>query len=107
MSATGTDLSIVFNSINPIRDYQACNIKLLKLKTKDGKTQLNARMILPHNFDSTKKYPVIVYVYGGPHVSRGPDVTQACCIGSTSSLQNDCTLRSAFYMVDSKSVTAL
>ncbi len=67
MSATGADLGIVFNSINPLRDYQACAIKLFKLKTKDGKTELNARMILPHNFDSTKKYPVIVYVYGGPH----------------------------------------
>ncbi len=67
MGADGTDLSIVLNSINPLREYQKCDIRLLKLKTKDGKTQLNARMILPHNFDSTKKYPVVVYVYGGPH----------------------------------------
>jgi dipeptidyl-peptidase-4 len=27
-------------------------------------------MILPTDFDSTKKYPVIVYVYGGPHAQE-------------------------------------
>lgn len=30
-------------------------------------TTFNYRMIRPLNFDPTKKYPVIVYVYGGPH----------------------------------------
>jgi dipeptidyl-peptidase-4 len=29
---------------------------------------LNGWMIKPPNFDPSKKYPVIVYVYGGPHV---------------------------------------
>jgi dipeptidyl-peptidase-4 len=28
--------------------------------------KLNAWMIKPENFDSTKKYPVLMYVYGGP-----------------------------------------
>ena len=28
--------------------------------------QLNAWMIKPHNFDPAKKYPVLMYVYGGP-----------------------------------------
>jgi len=37
------------------------------LKTADGKTDLHGRVILPTNFDPSKKYPVIVYVYGGPH----------------------------------------
>lgn len=38
-----------------------------KLKSMDlGYTNLNTWMILPHDFDSTKKYPVYFNVYGGP-----------------------------------------
>ena len=36
------------------------------LKAEDGQT-LYTRLIKPYNFDASKKYPVIVYVYGGPH----------------------------------------
>lgn len=37
-----------------------------ELTGKDG-TKLYTRMIKPKNFDANKKYPVLVYVYGGPH----------------------------------------
>ena len=37
------------------------------LKADDGVTDLYYRMVKPINFDSTKKYPTVVYVYGGPH----------------------------------------
>ena len=30
-------------------------------------TELWCRLIKPTNFDASKKYPVVVYVYGGPH----------------------------------------
>ena len=36
-----------------------------KVMTDDG-IELNAYLIKPHNFDSNKKYPVLVYGYGGP-----------------------------------------
>lgn len=39
----------------------------MTLKTADGKTDLYGRLIKPVNFDTNKKYPVVVYVYGGPH----------------------------------------
>jgi dipeptidyl aminopeptidase/acylaminoacyl peptidase len=39
---------------------------VFSIKSSDG-TDLYCRLIRPVNFDSTKKYPVIVYVYGGPH----------------------------------------
>lgn len=42
-------------------------MELVTLTAADGKTPLNGRIIYPTNFDSTKKYPVMVYVYGGPH----------------------------------------
>lgn len=57
----------IVNAINPIINYQATEISLGKIKSTDGTTDLNYRLIKPANFDATKKYPCIVYVYGGPH----------------------------------------
>ena len=37
------------------------------IKAADGKTDLYWRMVKPADFDTTKKYPTIIYVYGGPH----------------------------------------
>ncbi|WP_396188903.1 DPP IV N-terminal domain-containing protein [Flavobacterium sp.] len=42
-------------------------IELVTLTSADGKTPLNGRIIYPVNFDATKKYPVMVYLYGGSH----------------------------------------
>ena len=42
-------------------------IEFVTLTSPDGKTALNGRLIYPGNFDATKKYPVMVYVYGGSH----------------------------------------
>lgn len=42
-------------------------MELVTLTSPDGKTPLNGRIIYPANFDATKKYPVMVYVYGGSH----------------------------------------
>ena len=49
-----------------LNDVQIGKAQLGELKAKDGST-LHYRMIQPSNFDPTKKYPVLVYVYGGPH----------------------------------------
>ena len=37
------------------------------IKAADGVTDLYWRMVKPVDFDPTKKYPTVVYVYGGPH----------------------------------------
>ena len=37
------------------------------LKAADGRTDLYYRLVKPANFDPAKKYPAVVYVYGGPH----------------------------------------
>ena len=37
------------------------------LKAADGKTDLYYRLVKPVHFDPKKKYPAIIYVYGGPH----------------------------------------
>lgn len=51
---------------NPYEAYNMGQANIFQLKAKDG-TPLNARLIKPADFDASKKYPVIVYVYGGPH----------------------------------------
>lgn len=52
---------------NPYEGYRMGQERFIKTKTVDGKYDLYGRIILPADFDSTKKYPVVVYVYGGPH----------------------------------------
>ncbi len=66
-STEGKLVRALFNAADPVKDYQLGENKLVTLKTKDGRYDLYGRLILPANFDSSKKYPVIVYVYGGPH----------------------------------------
>ncbi len=52
---------------NTLKNYQRPEIKNINLKADDG-TILYGKMILPTNFDQSKKYPVIVYLYNGPHL---------------------------------------
>lgn len=54
---------------NPYKDYIMPITKLFTIKNP-ANIDLYCRLILPTNFDSTKKYPVIVYVYGGPHAQE-------------------------------------
>lgn len=51
---------------NPLKDYALGETSILTLKSDLG-DDLYCRLIKPANFDATKKYPVIIYVYGGPH----------------------------------------
>ncbi len=66
LNAKGETVKILLDAANPLKDYKLGKIKLFAIKNKDG-IPLNARIILPPDFDPHKKYPVIVYVYGGPH----------------------------------------
>ncbi len=52
---------------DPLSGYKLGKMTIFTLKSKIDGALLYCRMIKPVNFDSTKKYPVIVYVYGGPH----------------------------------------
>jgi len=60
------DESVLFNAPNPIKDYQLGTTELITLKNEEG-VDLFGRIIKPFNFDPKKKYPVLIYVYGGPH----------------------------------------
>jgi dipeptidyl-peptidase-4 len=63
----GETLKNIVNAADPYQDVTLGEVKLVKMMADDGKTELFGRLVLPANFDSTQKYPVVVYVYGGPH----------------------------------------
>ena len=52
---------------NPYEGFEMPSIEVGTIKAADGKTDLYYRLIKPADFDPAKKYPAIVYVYGGPH----------------------------------------
>lgn len=56
----------IFKAENPVKDYKLGTWNLFTIKNNEG-TDLYARIVKPVDFDSTKKYPVIVYLYNGPH----------------------------------------
>lgn len=63
---TGKIVKTLVTSKNKLADYAIGTAEINRLTAKDGST-LYTRMIKPSNFDPNKKYPVLVYVYGGPH----------------------------------------
>lgn len=63
---------VLLEDINPLKDYVFPKPEIMKLKAADG-TELYCRMFKPVDFDSTKKYPVLIYVYGGPHAQMITD----------------------------------
>jgi dipeptidyl-peptidase-4 len=67
ISASGKVRRNLHLAENPLKDYVLGENKLIPIQSADGKTELAGRLILPVDFDPSKKYPVIVYVYGGPH----------------------------------------
>jgi dipeptidyl-peptidase-4 len=56
----------IFSAKNPLQDYKLGKTEFLTLKGVDG-TDLYAKITKPADFDPLKKYPVLLYVYGGPH----------------------------------------
>ncbi len=58
---------VLIDAANTLADYDRPEIRNIKLKASDN-TNLYGKLILPTHFDSTKKYPVIVYLYNGPNV---------------------------------------
>ena len=52
---------------DPWTEYNVPEITGGTIKAADGKTDLYYRLVKPVDFDANKKYPTVVYVYGGPH----------------------------------------
>ena len=66
-TSDGTAIRTMLTADDPTEDYAYTEITLGTVKSADGKFDNYYRMIKPKDFDPSKKYPVIVYVYGGPH----------------------------------------
>ena len=64
----------MLSATNPMNEYNMPEITLGTIKAADGKTDLYYRLIKPVNFDANKKYPAVIYVYGGPHAQMITDV---------------------------------
>ena len=59
----------ILNAKDPWKEkgYNIPEYSCGKLKAANGTTDLYWRMVKPVDFDPNKKYPTVVYVYGGPH----------------------------------------
>jgi dipeptidyl-peptidase 4 len=57
---------LLLNSTDKLGSVAIGNAEIGSIIGKDG-SKLYTRLIKPSNFEPTKKYPVMVYVYGGPH----------------------------------------
>ena len=57
----------LYDLSNPLVDYAMPQINMGSIKAADGVTDLYYRLITPPNMEAGKKYPTLVYVYGGPH----------------------------------------
>ncbi|MEG1749338.1 MAG: DPP IV N-terminal domain-containing protein [Tannerellaceae bacterium] len=60
-------VATLLSATNPYEGYAMPQVETGKLKAADGVTDLNCRLVKPLGLDENKKYPVIIYVYGGPH----------------------------------------
>ncbi|MBQ8673922.1 MAG: S9 family peptidase [Bacteroides sp.] len=57
----------LLTAANPYEGYRMPTVETGTLKAADGVTTLHYRIVKPADFDPRKKYPAIIYVYGGPH----------------------------------------
>ncbi|MDR1381981.1 MAG: DPP IV N-terminal domain-containing protein [Tannerella sp.] len=61
------EVKSLLSAKNPFDGYDMPGIKVGSLTAADGRTELYYRLLTPPGMDTAKKYPVIIYVYGGPH----------------------------------------
>ncbi|WP_415541538.1 DPP IV N-terminal domain-containing protein [Empedobacter stercoris] len=66
LDANGKFKQNILTAQNPLANYNTAKVENITLKADDG-TDLYGKLIYPTNFDQSKKYPVIVYLYNGPH----------------------------------------
>ena len=66
-SSDGRSAVTLYRAEDPTEGYAYCQMDFGTVKSADGKYDNWYRLIKPKDFDPSKKYPVILYVYGGPH----------------------------------------
>ncbi|MBN2175457.1 MAG: S9 family peptidase [Bacteroidales bacterium] len=66
LNAKGAVEYVIRENVDPLKDYKLGETSIFTIKADDG-TDLYCRLIKPADFEEGKKYPVFLYVYGGPH----------------------------------------
>lgn len=66
IETTSAKTKVLLTAANPLADYATANSSIFTVKSNSG-DDLYCSLYKPTNFDNTKKYPVIVYWYGGSH----------------------------------------
>ncbi len=86
------------NKVAELESYHLQPEEFFRVPGADG-TPLDAAMIKPNGFDAKRKYPVIVMVYGGPHVQEVRDAW-----GGSTFLWNEMMAEKGFviFMVDNR-----
>ncbi|HMC97220.1 MAG TPA: prolyl oligopeptidase family serine peptidase, partial [Flavobacteriales bacterium] len=64
---SGQVMKTLMDAKDPLHDVTVGTVELLTIPGENGDF-LNARLIKPNHFDPARKYPVLIYVYNGPHV---------------------------------------
>ncbi|MEN9952164.1 MAG: hypothetical protein RLZZ520_432 [Bacteroidota bacterium] len=54
-------------------NVEMAKTEIIRIPSEDGKYQLPIRITWPLNFDATKKYPVMINIYGGPNAGTVRD----------------------------------
>lgn len=67
LTASGKKIRNLLTADDPLKGFELGENNIFTIKAADDSTDLWCRMIKPANFNPSQKYPVIVYVYGGPH----------------------------------------
>jgi len=67
ISSSKLQATTLLEAPDPWADYQQPIFECGSLKAADGVTDLYYRMVKPADFNPERKYPTVVYVYGGPH----------------------------------------
>jgi len=67
ITTNGKSSRQIFTAANPLQDYKLGSMSIFTLKSESG-DDLYCRLYKPVDFDSTKKYPTIVYLYNGPSI---------------------------------------
>lgn len=76
-STDGKHSRTLLTAPNPAEGYNYTPIELGTIKSADGRWDNFYRLIYPIDFNPEKKYPVILYVYGGPHSQMVTNTFQA------------------------------
>lgn len=68
----GKEIRVIKKDGQPLKENKLGEMDIFTLKANDG-TDLYCRLIKPVDFNSSQKYPTLVYVYGGPHAQLVTD----------------------------------